>query len=280
MTSKRYYQILSSLLIGILVLATVCVGSGIALLVVKSTAKGDDTEETTAQSDTNADTDEPSLSVSVTMEQTADYGMAYIDKMIFFGESTTSHLASRGVLSGGADTVQVWSEASGTRTLSSKITSQIISTPASVKGLTVIEACKQEKPAYMVLSFGLNGIAQFIKDRQSFLNAYSGLIQAIQKASPDTRIILQSVYPISESNNTFSVDGLTVNRYILTVNGWIEELAKTHENTRYCDTASVLRNELNALIPAYDAGDGIHLTKEAYEAILLYLRTHGWQESK
>ena len=279
MTSKRYYQILSSLLIGILVLATVCIGSGIALIAVKLSASGDGTEETTAPIDTGDDTD-PAVSVSVIMGQTADYGMAYIDEMIFFGESTTSHLASRGVLSGGKDTLQVWSEASGTRTLSSKITSQIISTPEPVRGLTVVEACAQQKPAYMVLSFGLNGIGQFIKDRQSFVNAYSGLIRAIQAASPDTRIILQSVYPISESNNTFSVDGLTVNRYILTVNGWIEELAKTHENTRYCDTASVLRNELNALIPAYDAGDGIHLTKEAYEAILLYLRTHGWQESK
>jgi lysophospholipase L1-like esterase len=279
MKAQKYYQTLSYLIVCILVMALVCAGSGLALAVVKITATGGDRpEEPTIETEPPAkDTATPLP--STIMEETADFGMGYIDKMIFFGESTTAHLANRGVLTGGKETNQVWSESSGTRTLSSKITSQIISTPETVKGMTVIEACKQEQPEYMVLSFGLNGIQQFISDKQSFIAPYQNLISAIQKASPNTRIILQSVYPIAESNNTFSVDALTIDRYILTLNTWLQEIAETNDNVRYCDTASVLRNQFNALNPAYDVGDGVHLTKNAYEQILMYLRTHGWVES-
>lgn len=278
MKSQQYYHVLSCLIICMIVLAIICAGSGIALAIVKATAPEAESENETDLQDTQAGVEIITPSISHIMEETADFGMEYIDKMIFFGESTTSHLVNRAVLSGGKDTTQVWSESSGTRSLSSKITSQIISTPENVKGLTVIEACKQEKPQFIVLSFGLNGITQFINDKQSYIGAYTVLINSIKEASPSTRIILQSVYPISETNDTFSVDGLTVDRYILTLNSWLIELASTHENVRYCDTASVLRNELNALIPSYDAGDGVHLTKQAYEKILMYLRTHGWME--
>ena len=278
MKTQQYYHILSCLIICILVLATVCVGSGIALAIVKATAP--DKTDNPPMTETEPPVKDALVTPpSAVMGETSDYGMAYIDKMIFFGESTTSHLSSRGVLTGGKETDQVWSETSGTRTLSSKITSQIISTPDNVKGLTVVEACKQEQPEYIVLSFGLNGIQQFISNKQSFVDPYTKLISAIQKASPNTKIILQSVYPITETNNTFSVDGLTVDRYILTLNTWLQEIAESNSNVRYCDTASVLRNELNALNPVYDEGDGIHLTKAAYEQILMYLRTHGWQES-
>lgn len=279
MKSQQYYQILSYLLICIIVLAIVCTGSGIALAIVKATSEDIPNHETNTEPNTS-DVSVNAPSPSVIMEETADFGMSYIDKMIFFGESTTSHFSSRGVLSGGKETTQVWSESSGTRTLSSKITSQIITTPSNVNGLTVVQACAQEKPEYIVLSFGLNGIQQFINNKKNYVDCYSNLISAIQKASPDTRIILQSVYPIAETNTTFSVDALTVDRYILTLNMWIQEIAEANTNVRYCDTASVLRNELNALIPSYDAGDGVHLTKAAYEQILMYLRTHGWQENK
>ena len=265
------------MIVCILIVAIVCVGSGLALIIVKATTKNA-TQDIPSAETTPPSKDTVTTPPSTVMGETADFGMEYIDKMIFFGESTTSHLSSRGVLTNGKETNQVWSEASNTRTLSSKITSQIISTPGNVKGLTVVEACKQEKPEYMVFSFGLNGVLDFISDKQSFVNAYTNLISSVQKVSPNTKIILQSIYPIAETNNDFSRDGLTVDRYILTLNSWVEEIAENNENVRYCDTASVLRNELNALKPEYDIGDGVHLTKAAYEQILLYLRTHGWQE--
>ena len=45
---------------------------------------------------------------SVTLATTPDAGLTYQDKLIFVGDSLTAHMASRGVLTGGTATYQVW----------------------------------------------------------------------------------------------------------------------------------------------------------------------------
>ena len=75
----------------------------------------------------------PSLSVSTPsgeketatspiLTETEDAGSAYLDRFVFFGESTTYHLKSRGVLSGGTATTQVWAPDSGTVNLDDTVT--------------------------------------------------------------------------------------------------------------------------------------------------------------
>ena len=213
------------------------------------------------------------------MPQTDSPNPAYIDSLVFFGESTTAHLRSREVLSGGKKTNQVWCDDSGTRMLSAQGLSTPILYPETGELLTVSEACAKKRPRYLVLSFGINGITKFIERKESYLTNYQKLIQTVQKASPDTKIILQTVYPVRAANG-FSVDTDTLNRYIMTLNSWLFEIAKQHENVKIADTASVLRDTDGKLIAGYDAGDGLHLNKQAYDAILHYLGTHAWQESE
>ena len=208
----------------------------------------------------------------VMLLQTDDAGVEYIGKMVFIGESTTAHLSSRPGLP--IEGTQVWKDSSGTKRLSSRITSEKILCDGVE--MTIAEACAQKKPEYVVLSFGLNGIMDFIANKDSYKNNYSKLIKAIQTASPETKIILQTVYPVSNANS-FSVDLATLNSYIMTLNEWLPEIAAAHEKVRVADTASVLRTLDGALISAYDNGDGIHLSADAYHAILDYLRTHAWK---
>ena len=217
------------------------------------------------------------LTVSLTpddvmLEQTEDAGLEYIGSMIFFGESTTAHLSSRPGLP--IEASQVWKDSSGTKRLSSRITSEKILCGGAE--MTIAEACAQEKPDFVVLSFGLNGIMDFISNKNSYTNNYSKLINAIQQASPETKIILQTVYPVAKAS-AFSVDLETLNNHIMTLNEWLPEIAAAHENVRVVDTASALRSVDGTLISAYDNGDGIHLSADAYHAILDYLRTHAWQ---
>ena len=54
---------------------------------------------------------------SAILGESEDMGKDYIDSFIFFGESTTYHLKSRGVLSGGKNTTQVLGNKSGTAIL-------------------------------------------------------------------------------------------------------------------------------------------------------------------
>jgi lysophospholipase L1-like esterase len=109
-----------------------------------------------------------------------------------------------------------------------------------------------------------------------YATSYAKLIGAIKAKSPDTVIILQTVYPVGASPEGFSKDGVTLNGYIDTLNEWLLDIAK--QNGVYVvDTASALKDADGLLASAYDTGDGIHLTVAAYDVILQYLRTHGVQ---
>ena len=210
------------------------------------------------------------------LPESPDAGAEYLNAMYFFGESTTAHLRARGVLSGGTKTDRVWADESGTRMLSSRITSLPIVYPPTGEHLSVSEACRCARPPYLVLSFGLNGVMKFAADRDLYLNSYGRLIEAVQQASPETRILVQTVYPVARAD-AYSVDVDTLNAYILRLNEWLPALAERYENLRVVDTASVLRGEDGRLLSSFAEPDGIHLTRAAYEAVLGYLRTHAWQ---
>ena len=206
-----------------------------------------------------------------------DKGMSYIDSFIFFGESTTYHLKSRGVLSGGKDTKQVWANESGTMKLDLSIDKQKIIYPETNERLTVGEAAAKKKPKYIVLTFGLNGAVQNVNRGAEYFKAcYKKLIEAIRSASPSTTVILQTAFPVAENMDmsAYSVDLKTLNEYIDLQNSWAYSLA-CEENCKYLDTSSILKDENNNLKMEYQAGDGHHLTAEAYRQILYYIRTHG-----
>lgn len=266
-------RVFAYLLLVIAILTVICILASVALLIITAVKRdpANENQEQTPDSPTAAPQYEAPL------PESADAGMEYINKMIFFGESTTTHLRARGVLSGGKETHQVWADSSGTKTLSSKMLSEKITYPPTDEDLTIAEAVAKEQPAYIVLSFGLNGIMNFVNNKDSYINNYNKLINLITEASPNTRIILQSVYPVSASCDDFSSDGKTVCSYTEILNGYLREIAAAHDNVRYADTASVLKNPDGTLNPAYDEGDGVHLNTSAYEQILRYLRTHAWQ---
>ena len=68
---------------------------------------------------------------SVFLEESEDMGKDYIDSFVFFGESTTYHLKSREVLSGGKRTVQVLGNNSGTAMLDERTSDMYVIHPES-----------------------------------------------------------------------------------------------------------------------------------------------------
>ena len=241
----------------------------------------DPTATTTVTSGTNVtgnSTDNPGQPAKppVTLTETADMGQAYQDSIIFVGDSTTAHLRSRGVLTGGTETRQVWVPSDNTLLLDFNITKKKIVYPATGIEMTIAEATEKDKPAYMILTIGLNGITSFVNNKNLYQNCYGSLIDTIKKASPDTKIILQSVYPVAANQRTFTADAVTLNGYIDILNGYVKELAADKE-VRYLDTNSALKGPDGLLPESYQNGDGIHLTAEGYRVILDYIRTHGYQ---
>ena len=214
----------------------------------------------------------------VKLSSTEDRGMSYIDSFIFIGESTTYHLKSRGVLSGGHNTKQIWSPESGTMNLDLAADKIKIVYPETGEKLTFYEAAAKKRPEYVIMTFGLNGAVQNIKrGKDYFKTCYKKLINSILSASPNTKIILQSAFPVADNMDIskYSVDLKTLNKYIDTINSWAYELA-AEESLRYLDTSEVLKDKNNNLKLEYQSGDGYHLTEEAYRQILYYIRTHGY----
>ena len=125
------------------------------------------------------------------------------------------------------------------------------------------------------LAAGVNGLDGFVREPSRFTESYRALIDGVLAVSPDTRILLQSVYPVASA---IGLDGDVdaQNAAIRRLNEQIEALAEQWEATRYVDTASVLTGGDGRLLSQYDSGDGIHLTNDAYRQILSYLRTHAW----
>ena len=193
--------------------------------------------------------------------------------VFFFGESTTAHLArSGGILDTDAHRGRVWRDESGTRYLDARI----LSSPVlyyegnRAEKIPFAEAVERAQPRVIVLSFGLNGVTRWSRDPEAFLRNYRTLIEGIRARSPNTKMILQSVYPVGE-NTVFSLSKGELNRQICNLNVHIEKLAQEYENTEYVNTAALLFDASGALSATFDSGDGIHLTNEAYRMILAFL---------
>lgn len=209
------------------------------------------------------------------LPETPDAGQGYIDRMIFVGESTTAHLRSRGVLTDGTKTQQVWSNDSNTMTMDLNILKKTIRYPVSGVEMTIAEAAKSAKPDYIVLSFGMNGISGFAKNTDLYKTAYGMLIDAIHEASPGTVVLLQTIYPAAVNQTTFAAGATALNADVRKLNALLPTIAEQHD-AYVVDTASCLADAQGMLRSDYQNGDGLHLTHAAYTAILHYLRTHAY----
>ncbi len=212
----------------------------------------------------------PAQPASVRLGQTPDAGREYLDKIIFLGDSTTYGI---GVYYGYGYTelcppAQVWTPASGTLTLSYYNIATIVD-PETKEELTIEDAVKRYKPEYLVVTLGVNGIA--FMDEEWFIRDYTALVQLIQAASPDTKIILNSIYPVADSYKYLKDIN---NDKINAANGWIERIA---ENTGARFLYSWETLAVNGKLPETSHnGDGLHLNGETFTRVMQYIRTHAY----
>ena len=133
---------------------------------------------------------------------TADMGQEYIDSITFLGDSTTYGLKAYAVLSDGKQTKQVWTPSNGTLTLSYQGFVDILYPDDGVE-ISIRAAVERKKPERMIITLGVNGIS--FMDKDYFISEYTDLVTDIQEISPDTLIILQSIFPIA-SNYEYKKD--------------------------------------------------------------------------
>jgi lysophospholipase L1-like esterase len=212
----------------------------------------------------------PAQSASVRLGQTPDAGRDYLDRIIFLGDSTTYGI---GVYYGYGYTElcppsQIWTPKSGTLTLSYYNIATIVY-PETEEELTIEEAVSRAKPEYLVVTLGVNGIS--FMDEEWFIRDYTALVKLIQAASPDTKIILNSIYPVADS---YKYQKDINNQKINAANGWIERIA-ADTGVRFLYSYECLAE--NGKLPESEQnGDGLHLTGEAFTKVMQYIRTHAY----
>ncbi|MBE6530180.1 MAG: hypothetical protein E7680_06260 [Ruminococcaceae bacterium] len=204
-----------------------------------------------------------SLSAAASKEKKTDWSRIY-----FLGESTTAHLRRRGTQLGQYAKTNVIAPDSGTLMLSSRTLSQTVRKVGSKEKISISEMLKEEQPPVLILSFGLNGIVGFHKSENRYLKAYENLIKEIHEITPDTRLVLQTVYPVAKEQQQwkFSVSPEQLNLWIDSLNNRLAEFS-ADEDIQLLDTAVFLKDESGFLKPEFSA-DGIHLTSAGYEVIL------------
>lgn len=234
-----------------------------------STPVSGDTVEAPSTNTPQTTLDYLSLYPDTVLAETADAGQAYIDKIVFLGDSTTYGLRAYKMLAGGKDTTQVWTPKTGTLTLS-QASFVTIFYPETDEELTIADAVAKKKPEYLVITLGVNGVA-FMKE-DYFKSEYKKIIDSVQTASPDTKIICQSIFPVAKSYAR--LDSIN-NDLIDAANKWICEIA-AECGVKYLDTNSALRDADGWLPEDYHNGDGMHLQTNSFTIELNNIRTHAW----
>ena len=219
-------------------------------------------------------TDEPSGETGpVRLGETEDAGREYLDKLIFLGDSTTYGIGYYYDHGFSADLVppsQIWTPASGTLTLAYSATATIVY-PETGEEIFIRDAVERAKPEYLVITLGVNGIS--FMDEAWFIRDYTALVESVKTASPETKIILNSIYPVT-ANYPLQKD--INNDKIRAANGWIEQIA-ADTGTRFLYTYEAVADE-NGNLPEDSTNDiGIHLTGEAFVKVMRYIRTHEYR---
>ena len=147
--------------------------------------------------------------------------------------------------------------------------------PETGEELTIKEAAEKAQPEYLVITLGVTGGVSQNLSEEEFKRLYRTVVDGILEVSPDTKIILQSILPVTKVNQ---YEKTITNDKLIPFNGWVADLAKEYytaeKNVYYADTFSALLDEEGYMRAEYGSGDGLHPCLAGYQAILRYLRTH------
>ena len=185
-----------------------------------------------------------------------------IASLTFLGDSITAHMASRA----GVEATQIWATKERYLNLDSRITHAKILAPDTGKEERIADVAARVRPQTLVITLGIDyGVYYYRNDLSIFAKYYEKLLDEISTASPQTRLVLQSIFPVTADCKNVT------NEMIDNANAVIREIARKRD-LRYLDTQSVLRDADGFLKKEYCySEDGIHLTSAAYETILAYI---------
>ena len=141
----------------------------------------------------------------------------------------------------------------------------------------VCEECKTQnytvsknKKNTTVITVGASGGAGFLNESR-FKAIYGKMIDGVRIASPGTKVIVQSIYPLSDKSVKY-YKKLT-KQAVSDANEWIGDVCR-ERGVPYLDVHSLLAGDDGYLRPEYQNDEYLHLTAAAYAVILNNLRSY------
>lgn len=145
----------------------------------------------------------------------------------------------------------------------------------AVKGLNLLTAkdyikkIAKKKPKYVFVMLGINDLncESFSMDYNE--KNYRKLIEKIHKKSPDTKVYVESLLPVTSG---FAKEHKQLsNKRIVKFNARLAKLSTEYDYTTYVDLHSLYVNEKGNL-PKKISADGYHLLSSAYEPWIEYIK--------
>ena len=198
------------------------------------------------------------------LKETQDYGDEYYNKIVMVGDSNTMNMYSSGYIKG----TNAWAIPC---LHAQSMYEGDINLYGYGKKMNLLEAVSQYKPEYMIINLGVFSTAWIGQD--AFLEYSKKVIEGIKERSPDTKIMLISLYPILSGNNINKFDQAIINKY----NFMILELAKEYD-LKYLDAEVALKDAEGYGRDDYYFDDHYHLNNSGYRALKNYIRTHAWED--
>ena len=129
------------------------------------------------------------------------------------------------------------------------------------------------KRKYILVSIGFCEIVSS-GNVELFTSNYGKFIDDIKEKSPNTKIILNSMYPVI--SETLRGNEVPTNRQTNEYNYYIASIAKKYK-LKYLDSASVLKNSQGLAEPSLTGEDGYHPNIAGMKKVIQYVRTHGYK---
>lgn len=203
---------------------------------------------------------------NVILGETEDYGNEYISKIVFVGDSVPWQFG----LQGQWDSKNVYAAAC---TGPSNIYSQKAYWKNKLTSKTIPDLIKENRPEYILVSIGFCEIVSS-GNVELFISNYEKFIEDIQNNSSNTKIILNSMYPVI--SETLRGNEVPTNKQTNEYNYYIASIAKKYK-LKYLDSAVVLKNNKGLAEPTLTAEDGYHPNIAGMKKVIQYVRTHKYK---
>ncbi|MDD3430016.1 MAG: SGNH/GDSL hydrolase family protein [Oscillospiraceae bacterium] len=196
--------------------------------------------------------------------QSEDAGEKYIEETLFIGDSNTARFMSYGK-STLENTIGIVSMG-----IQHVITKPCVGFYGYTDLVTIPEAVKIMQPKRIIITFGTNNTLGYSAD--TLVKEYKKALEAIHTAYPYADIIINAVPPIGWYRGNENITMQTIDGFNVALAKMAKELGY-----KFLNSAEVLKDEETGFAKEnYTLSDGIHLNKEAMEALFTYFRTHSY----